>query len=496
MLLERFEDRGLAQYSYAVGDEAARVVAVVDPRRDVDVYVDWAAERGFTITDVLETHIHADFASGARELALRTGATLRLSAYDEDERYEVLHAHALLRDGDSVQLGAVRLQALHTPGHTPEHLTFLVYDGARDRDARDVQNAPVAALTGDFLFVGSLGRPDLLGEETKHALARRLFKSVREKLAGLPDAMEVYPGHGAGSMCGAGMSSRPFSTLGAERVSNPYLDPALSEEAFVERLLAASPPLPPYYLRMKALNAAGPALLGHLPGGLPGLAPLPVERFRELVEDGAHVVIDLRDQLAFGGGHVPGALGIGVDGQLSTWAGWLVPYDLSDGGRGGRPTVSLLLVAADAGDVEPAVRALVRVGFDDIEGWLEGGMQAWTARGFPVATLPQVSVSELAAQLDGATAAATNGALTVLDVRADSEWAQGHVAGATHLLGGHVPQRLAEVPSGPLAVLCGGGYRSTAVASFLQRAGRHDVVNVTGGMGAWKRAGLPLSGGH
>src|SRR6185436_834919 len=260
MLLERFEDRGLAQYSYAVGDEAARVVAIVDPRRDVDVYVDWAAERGFTITDVLETHIHADFASGARELALRTAATLRLSAYDEDERYEVLHAHALLRDGDSVPLGAVRLQALHTPGHTPEHLTFLVYDGVRDGD---VQDAPVAALTGDFLFVGALGRPDLLGEEAKHALARRLFKSVREKLAGLPDGMEVYPGHGAGSMCGAGMSSRPFSTLGAERLANPYLDPALTEEAFVERLLAASPPLPPYYLRMKALNAAGPPLLGH-----------------------------------------------------------------------------------------------------------------------------------------------------------------------------------------------------------------------------------------
>ncbi len=193
------------------------------------------------------------------------------------------------------------------------------------------------------------------------------------------------------------------------------------------------------------------------------------------------MVIDVRDQLAFGRGHVPGALGIGVDGQLSTWAGWLVPDD--------RP---LLLVAADPASVEAAVRALVRVGFDHIEGFLDGGMQAWTERELPVATLPQLSVSELAAQLDGAATAATDGAPTVLDVRADSEWAQGHVAGAAHLMGGHVPQRLAEVPAGPLAVLCGGGYRSTAVASFLQRAGRHDVVNVTGGMGAWKRAGLPL----
>src|ERR1044072_8524244 len=248
MLLERFEDRGLSQYSYAVGDEAAGKVGIVDPRRDVDVYGDWAAARG-------------------------------LSAYDEDERYEVLHAHALLRDGDSVQLGGVGLQALHTPRHTPEHLTFLVYDESRGA------SVPTAALTGDFLFVGALGRPDLLGEEAKHALARTLFKSVREKLAGLPDAMEVYPGHGAGSMCGAGMSSRPFSTLGAERLSNPYLDPALSEQAFVERLLAAAPPFPPYYLRMKELNSDGPPLIGHLPGGLPGLAPLPLERCRELAAD-------------------------------------------------------------------------------------------------------------------------------------------------------------------------------------------------------------------
>lgn len=478
MLLERFEDRGLAQYSYAVGDESAGKVAIVDPRRDVDVYLDWAGGRGLAITDVLETHIHADFASGARELALRTKATLRLSAYDEDERYEVLHQHALLHDGDSVALGAVRLHALHTPGHTPEHLTFLVFDAARG-SASDV---PVAALTGDFLFVGSLGRPDLLGEEAKLGLARAQFRSVREKLAALPDAMEIYPGHGAGSMCGAGMSGRPFSTLGAERLSNPYLDPALTEEAFVERLLASSPPFPPYYLRMKGLNAAGPALLGHLPGGLPGLAAIDAPRFRELAEDGSHVVIDLRDQLAFGAGHVPGALGIGVDGSLSTWAAWLVPYD--------RP---LLLVAADEGDIGKAVRALVRVGLDGAEGWLAGGMESWAERGFPVATLPQLSVQELAAVIDGGAVKANGAGPTVLDIRADSEWAQGHPAGARHLMGGLVPEHLDEVPADPLAVFCGSGYRSTAVASFLRRAGRDNVFNVTGGLGAWKRAGLPLA---
>jgi hydroxyacylglutathione hydrolase len=250
MLLERFEDAGLAQYSYAVGDEAVAKVAVVDPRRDVDVYLDWAAARRLAITDVLETHVHADFASGARELAARTGATLHLSAYDQGERYEVSYPHAPMREGDAVELGAVRLTALHTPGHTPEHLAFLVHDTTRS------SAVPIAALTGDFLFVGSLGRPDLLGEEAKHALARALFASVREKLAGLPDGLEVHPGHGAGSMCGAGMSARPFSTLGFERIANRFLDPELNDEAFVERFLASLPHFLPYYVILKELIAA------------------------------------------------------------------------------------------------------------------------------------------------------------------------------------------------------------------------------------------------
>jgi len=469
MLLERFEDRGLAQYSYAVGCAAAGKVAVVDPRRDVDVYLEWAAAREVAIACVLETHIHADFASGARELATRAGAKLLLSAYDEGERYEVRFPHSPLHEvqhgGQAIELGSVRVAALHTPGHTPEHLSFLVYDTGRS------EGVPIAALTGDFLFVGSLGRPDLLGAEATDALARAQFRSVREVLAPLPDGLEIHPGHGAGSMCGAGMSSRPFSTLGFERVSNPFLDPALSEAAFVARLLGSVPPLPPYYLRMKELNAEGPPLLE----GLPGLEPLPPDRFRELAEDGNHVVVDLRDQLAFGTGHVPGALGIGVDGSLSTWAGWVVPGD--------RP---ILLVAERAEDVERASRALVRVGLDRIEGHLEGGMRTWRERDYPVAVLPQLSVVELAARL------AAGDAPAVVDVRGDGEWAQGHLAGAVHLMGGVLPQRHAELPGGQVALLCGSGYRSTVAASWLQRAGHRDVFNVTGGMAAWKRAGLPV----
>jgi hydroxyacylglutathione hydrolase len=466
MLFERFEDSGLSQFSYAVGCPAASSIAIVDPRRDIDVYLDFADREGVAITYVLETHIHADFASGARELAERAGAKLCLSAYDAGEKYDVAFPHYELSDGDELEVGSVRIRALHTPGHTPEHLAFLIFDTHRS------STVPEILLSGDFLFIGSLGRPDLLGEEAKRDLAHRLFASVRDALAGLPDGLEVHPGHGAGSMCGAGMSARPLSTLGFERVANPYLDPELSEEAFVEKILGSAPPFPPYYRRMKALNSAGPPFLG----GLPGRVPLPVSEFAALAR--SSVVVDLRDQLAFGGGHIPGALGIGVNGSLSTWAAWVVSYE-----------TPLLLVAESEADVEPAIRALVRVGLDDVRGWLAGGMDAWRRRGLPIATLPQMSIPELAAALE-------NGrSVDVLDVRGDGEWRAGHIDGAFHVHGGLVGDRLDALPQDglPLAVICGSGYRSTVVASLLKRAGFDHVRNVPGGMGAWRSAGLPVA---
>ncbi len=360
----------------------------------------------------------------------------------------------------------MRLEPLHTPGHTPEHVSFLVYDGSRSRDV------PQILISGDFLFVGSLGRPDLLGEDAKLALARAQFASVRHKLAGLPDGLEVHPAHGAGSMCGAGMSARPFSTLGFERIANPYLDPGLTEDAFVEKLLGASPPFPPYYRRMKTLNSAGPPTLD----GLPGRREIPAPEFRALAVAG-HVVVDLRDQLAFGGGHVPGSLGIGVAGSLSTWAAWVVPYD-----------TPILLVAGSPADVEPAVRALVRVGLDDVRGSLQGGIAAWREAGFPTETVPQIDVRAL----HGSVAAGERPAL--VDVRSDAEWNGGHVEGAVHVMGGFLQDRLDEVPRGNGVVLiCGSGYRSTVAASVLRRNGFQGVVNVTGGMQAWRRAGLPES---
>lgn len=475
MLFERFEDAGLSQYSYAVGCPAAGTLAIVDPRRDIDVYLDFAAETGLGIDHVLETHVHADFASGARALAEATGAEIHLSAHDEGEKYEVAFPHSEMRDGDSLEVGSVRIEALHTPGHTPEHLSFLVYDTTRSDEV------PELLLSGDFLFVGSLGRPDLLGEDAKRDLAQRLYLSVRDKLAGLPDGLEVHPGHGAGSMCGAGMSARPFSTLGYERSANPYLDPALDEQAFVDKILGSAPPFPPYYRRMKELNAAGPAILP----GLPGSEPIPAARFRELVDQG-HVVVDLRDQLAYGMGHAPGSFGIGVNGSLSMWAAWVVPYDtpvLLVAPEGAYATVS------DA--IERAARALVRVGLDDIRGHLAGGFPAWRQAGLPVAETTQIAPRELHEHL------ASGQRPTVLDVRSDGEWAAGHIDGAVHVMGGHLQDRLSEVPNGdrPVVVVCGSGYRSTVAAGVLERAGFQRVVNLTGGMGAWRQANLPVETG-
>jgi hydroxyacylglutathione hydrolase len=465
VLLERFEDKGLAQFSYAIGCEAAGTIAIVDPRRDVDVYLAFAHARDLRITDVLETHIHADFASGARELAARSGAELWLSAYDRGELYEAAFAHRPMHDGEALTLGRVRIEARHTPGHTPEHLSFLAYDLAR------APATPEVLLSGDFLFVGSLGRPDLIGESAKMRLAGQLHDSVTRVLPPLPDLVEVHPAHGAGSMCGSGMGARPMSTLGYERVANPYLRQNLSRNDFISEILAHVPPFPPYYKRMKVLNARGAA--GVEP--LPGLHPVAPRDFRNLVESG-HVVIDLRDQLSFGAGHIPDAFGIGADGQLSMWAGWVVPYE-----------TPLLLVASDPTEAEDAVRQLVRVGLDDVRGYLDGGMEKWIEAGYRVAHTRQATPSELADEL-------SRRPVEVLDVRSDEEWRSGHVPGARHVMGGYLADQVGTLPRDgtTLAVICASGYRSTVAASVLERAGFASVASVTGGMAAWQHAGLGL----
>jgi hydroxyacylglutathione hydrolase len=464
VLFERFEDPGLAQYSYAVGCEGSRSVAIVDPRRDVDVYLDFAHDRDVRITHVLETHIHADFASGASELAARTGVEVCCSAYDSGELYEVSFPHHPLHDGESLTLGNVRLEAVHTPGHTPEHLSFLAYDLKRAADT------PQLMLSGDFLFVGSLGRPDLIGDDVKERLAGQLYDSVRRALTPLPDGLEVHPGHGAGSMCGSGMGARPMTTLGFERIANPYLQ-HWTRQQFVEAILGRVPPFPPYYKRMKVLNSKGAPRRD----GQPAPAAYGPRDFRTLAEAG-HAIIDVRDYLAFGAGHVPRAFGIGIAGSFSTWASWVVPYE-----------TPLLLVVSDEDDVDAACAALARVGLDDVRGFLDGGMEQWITAGLPVAHTAQAAPVEIADAIAG-------GRMHVLDVRADDEWQTGHVAGARHIMGGFLADRLSELPDdgNPIAVICASGYRSTVAASILERAPRGPVVNVTGGMAAWTQAGLPV----
>lgn len=459
MKFQRFEVPGLAHYSYILG--AAGKAVVVDPKRDVDTYLDYAAANNLEITHILETHIHADYCSGARELAHATGAEMWLSAHDTGEDFEYKFPHHEFRDGDELHLGELRIVALHTPGHTPEHLSFLVYDTKRS------ETMPLLLLSGDFVFVGSLGRPDLLGEKAKQKLAEQLYESLHEKIASLPDGVEVHPAHGAGSMCGAGMADRPQSTLGYERLSNIFFADR-EKEKFVHHILSTVPPFPEYYKRMKRVNAEGPAILGSQP-----LRAVPVEEFRKLATDPGYTVIDLRRPEAFGGAHVPGAYSIGLGPNLSTWAAWVASYE--------KP---ILLVGDASSNYEEARRALIRVGLDDVRGYLKGGMTAWVEAGYEQEHVQQISVRELAeiARAGG----------FVLDVRTDDEWKSGHIEGATHIMGGELEKRVAELPRNkPIHIICGSGYRSSVATSVLQRAGFRDVVNVDGGMTAWNRQQLP-----
>ncbi len=467
MLFERFEVADLAHYSYGVGCPGAGEAAIVDPERNTDRYLEWAAGSDLRITHVLETHIHADYASGAKELAERADAELVLSAHDKGELYEVEYDHRAIEHGESFDVGAVRIEAVHTPGHTPEHMAYLVYEMGRSVDV------PEIFLSGDFLFVGSLGRPDLLGEDAKLELAHRLYDSVRNKLAGLPDGLEVAPAHGAGSMCGAGMSGRPTSTLGFERIANPYLNPDLGEQEFVDMILGTVPPFPPYYRRMKVLNSIGPKTLGSIE--LPQtLAP---QDFHAFIEAQGATVVDLRDKLAFAGGHIPDSLGIGTSGSLSTWASWLVSYD--------QP---ILLVAESEDQVAEACKCFYRVGLDQVKGCLSGGITAWGEAGMPLAELHKIS----ALQLHDSVAAGQQ--VRILDIRSEGEWKAGHIPGSVQVQGGAFAESHDGIPTGdgPLVVVCRSGYRSTAVASLLSQNGFGEVINVTGGMIGWQAAGLPV----
>jgi hydroxyacylglutathione hydrolase len=463
MRIERLYTPGLAQVAYLVGDEQAGVAALIDPRRDVDAYLELARANGLRITDVFETHIHADFVSGAPELAAATGATLHAGRLGE-----VDYPHHALDDGDEVAVGGLRVRALHTPGHTPEHLCYFVTDPQGEHGG---SVAPPALFSGDMLFVGEVGRPDLLGAEATDRLAGQLFDSV-QRLRELPDNLIVYPGHGAGSACGKSIGDSPSTTIGQEKLVN-YAFQIHERDAFKRAILEGMPPAPTYYPILKKLNKAGAPLLATLPAA----RMLAVEEVKQAVADGA-LLLDTRSPAAFGGAHIAGALFAGLGPNFSAWLGWLAPYEHD-----------LVLVLERDEDLDEALMQLRRIGLDRVTGALAGGLGAWLAAGKPIATLPQLDVCTLAAQL-------ATGELRLLDVRNDDEWRSGHIAGATHLFAGEIARAWEAPPpapngqGAPLAVICGSGYRSSVAASVLQRAGRDDLVNVIGGMEAWHAAGL------
>lgn len=457
MFLETIKAEGLAHLSYLLGDESNGVCAVIDPRRDVDVYLEHARRHNVRITHILETHIHADFVSGSLELHAATGAPIFVG-----ETSEYGFEHKALREGDSLSLGSLTIEVLHTPGHTPEHVCYLVSGGKGSVERW-------ALFSGDTLFAGEVGRPDLLGHDRAQELARALYHTLHDKLLKLGDEVEVYPAHGQGSPCGGSIGDRNTSTIGYERLHNPKLQ-IKDEATFIEAVLSDLPPAPFYYPRMKKVNAQGPALTRCLPRVL----PVDARTFHEEMKKPGTVIVDTREIEAFGGGHIAGSLSIALRGEFPQWAGWMLEAD-----------ARVLLVLSDDDKLDEVERHLLRVGFENIAGYLQQGMRGWFEAGLPFERTYEMSVQELHEKLSTAT-----NSFQVLDVRRDDEWNEGFISTARHLFAPYLTKHLDVVEKGkPVVVYCGSGYRASVAASVLQQNGFTDVCSVPGSMAAWKAAG-------
>jgi hydroxyacylglutathione hydrolase len=448
-MFRRFYDEGLAQASYLVACARTGKGAIVDPRRDGDVYVTAARQLGVEIVAAIETHIHADFVSGARELAAigaeifaGPGSALAFAAHE-------------VRHGERLSLGDLTLEFLHTPGHTPEHVCVLASQ----------EGEPVRLFTGDTLFVGAVGRPDLLGPAQMQTLAGQLYDSLTATILSLDDSLEVHPGHGAGSLCGAHIGAEPASTIGRERATNPMLR-EMPRDTFVAAVLADLPETPPYFSRMKKINREGPTLLG-LAHGWSGAGAIEPATAQQALEDGA-ILMDLRDAEAFAASHPAGALNIPFGPKIGYWAGWVIP-------AGAR----IVLLASDLSAAADAGRQLLRVGLDAVLGYVNGGAEAWQAAQLPVARITRLKARDFAERLR------SGAALTIVDVRTDAEWRDGHVDGSVNVPLAHLVERIAEVPRDhAVATICESGNRSAIAASILARAGFGLAVDVGGGMAA------------
>jgi hydroxyacylglutathione hydrolase len=453
--IEPFVDTGLGNSSYLIGSHANKKGILIDPLRDVDRYLSAASERGLELTHVLDTHLHADFISGCREIAHQTGAEIGASA-----GAKVGFEHQPLVEDSIIDLGAFQIRVMATPGHSPEHISYLIVEP----DGK----TPSALFSGGALIVGGAARTDLLGHEHTHALARELYHTLHHKLLNLPDEVDVFPTHGAGSFCVAPASSDRVTTIGRERKEN-LLALAQNEEEFIQRSLMGLPSFPTYYKYMRDINQRGARILG----GLPVLEPLTPAEVDSLMNEGV-VVLDVRHQKQFGAGHIPGSYGIRVEAPLTTWAGWVIPF----GSR-------IILITETADQRSEATRQLIRIGYDDMAGYLEGGIEEW-AREYPLETVQSINVQDLRERLDE---------FTLIDVRQKSEWDAGHIPGAMHFEGGRIAWE--EPPfkqDRPLVIQCASGSRSMVAISVLKRRGFDNLIQVEGGINQWKKNGFEITG--
>jgi hydroxyacylglutathione hydrolase len=465
MIFKQFYLESLGHASYFVGSEQIGEALVLDVRRDVDLYFEEARQQGMRIRYAVDTHQHNDYVTGICELPARGDVRLLAGA-----RAELGYHVRKMDDGEHLEMGEVLFKVLHTPGHTPEHISLLVTDRSRGDE-------PTLLLSGGALLVGDVARPDLLGgREQALQQAREFAQALQQKILGLPDFVEVYPTHVSGSLCGGSIGSRLSTTIGYERRMNQLLACLAAGETFAEQCMDLQnlPAVPPYWRRMRQINQQGPPLLGLL-AEPPALR---VQEFDRLRREGA-VVLDCRAPEAFAA-HIPGAFNVGLDASFPTWAGTVLPQD-----------VPILLVLDHPRELWEVCWHLLRIGYELPKGWLAGGMEAWRSAGKELEMLPQWTVWDLRKQLT------QGGALVVLDVRQPREWTAGHIAEARHITGAELPERIDEVPDDqPIAVTCGSGYRSSVAASLLQRRGSQVVVNILGGMGAWRQAGLETVTDH
>lgn len=458
MYLQRYYLDCLSHASYMIADERTKEAAVIDPQRDIDIYLEDAKSHGFEIKHVILTHFHADFVAGHIELRDRVGARIYLGV-----RAEAEFEFQRLGDGDAVEFGDVRLEALETPGHTPEGITILAFDKAKDAEQ------PYAAFTGDTLFIGDVGRPDLLASigVTADELAEMLYDSLNNKLLKLPDETLVYPAHGAGSMCGKTLSDEAVSTIGEQRKYNYALQP-MSKEEFKKLVEVDQPEAPGYFVHDAILNRQERASLEEtLAGSLTGLG---LEEVLARQKAGAQIV-DTRDPAEFAGAHLRGAINIGIDGKYATWAGTMLKKDAP------------IIVIADEERVAESIMRLGRIGFDHVDGYLKDGMDALRDRNDLIETTTRIAAAAVA-DLDEPK--------TILDVRSANEWEQGHIEGSLNIPLIHLEDRAHDVPTdGNIVVHCQGGYRSSIAASVLQKHGRENVFDLIGGYKAWVQSGLP-----